>query len=204
MTSKTASVFSVKRRVLAASVEVSPITDNQIEMTSEDQHPGQAASEKSASLSTTSIKVSQPYPANSANSAKPSSVSEVPNLVTSRALTQPKRRRRRRRRRWFKFNLDFLAASMHPWKHPHDETFSNCQKSTYLTSQILRVTNAIPPWPSLPLPIQDQSWFQSSLNQCLPIWPGHSHVSSSAGDNGATTMATPATAVAADAAIDQD
>ena len=79
----TASVISVKQRVLAASVEVSPITDNQIGMTSEDQHPvGHAASEKSASLSTTSIKVSQPYPANSA--LVPSSVSEVPTIQPQR------------------------------------------------------------------------------------------------------------------------
>ena len=82
----TASMIPVKQRVPAASVEVSQLKDNQFGMTSEAQHPvGHAASEKSASLSTTSIKVSQPYPANSA--LVPSSVSEVPNIlqVTSRA-----------------------------------------------------------------------------------------------------------------------
>jgi len=70
----------------AASVEVSQLKDNQFGMTSEAQHPvGHAALEKSASLSTTSIKVSQPYPANSALVS--SSVSEVPDIlqVTSRA-----------------------------------------------------------------------------------------------------------------------
>jgi hypothetical protein len=85
---QTASMIPVKQRVPAASVEVSQLKDNQFGMTSEDQHPvGHAASEKSASLSTTSIKVSQPYPANSA--LVPSSVSEVPTIpaskVTSRA-----------------------------------------------------------------------------------------------------------------------
>jgi hypothetical protein len=78
----------VKHRVPTASVEVSQIKDNQTGMTSEDHHPvGHAASEKSDSLSTTSIKVSQSYPANSA--LVPSSVSEVPaipaSMVTSRA-----------------------------------------------------------------------------------------------------------------------
>ena len=85
---QTASMIPVKQRVPAASVEVSQLKDNQFGMTSEAQHPvGHAASEKSASLSTTSIKVSQPYPANSA--LVPSSVSEVPTIpaskVTSRA-----------------------------------------------------------------------------------------------------------------------
>ena len=82
----TASMIPVKQRVPAASVEVSQLKDNQFGMTSEDQHPvGHAASEKSASLSTTSIKVSQPYPANS--TLVSSSVSEVPDIlqVTSRA-----------------------------------------------------------------------------------------------------------------------
>jgi len=90
LTSENSSILtaSVKQTVPAASVEVSQIKDNQIGMTSEDHHPvGHAASEKSASLSTTSIKVSQPYPANSA--LMPSSVTEVPaipvSMVTSRA-----------------------------------------------------------------------------------------------------------------------
>ena len=125
----TASMVPVKHRVPTASVEVSQIKDNQTGMTSEDHHPvGHAASEKSDSLSTTSIKVSQHYPANSAlvpssvsevpaipasmvtsrassNSALvPSSASEVPAIPASRALSQldhhqQKRRGRRRRRR---------------------------------------------------------------------------------------------------------
>ena len=124
---QTASMIPVKQRVPAASVEVSQLKDNQFGMTSEAQHPvGHAASEKSASLSTTSIKVSQPYPANStlvsssvsevpdilqvtsrASTLVPCSVPEVPAsmVVTSRALSQcihhqqQQRRRRRRRRR---------------------------------------------------------------------------------------------------------
>ena len=85
---QTASMIPVKQRVPAASVEVSQLKDNQFGMTSEAQHPvGHAALEKSASLSTTSIKVSQPYPANPA--LVPSSVTEVPaipvSMVTSRA-----------------------------------------------------------------------------------------------------------------------
>ena len=96
----TASMNPVKQRVPAASVEVSQLKDNQFGMTSEDQHPvGHAASEKSASLSTTSIKVSQPNPANSALVSSP--VLEVPTMVTSRASSnyhQQKPRRRRRRR----------------------------------------------------------------------------------------------------------
>ena len=83
---QTASMIPVKQRVPAASVEVSQLKDNQFGMTSEAQHPvGHAASEMSTSLSTTSIKVSQPYPANSALVS--SSVSEVPDIlqVTSRA-----------------------------------------------------------------------------------------------------------------------
>ena len=84
----TASMVPVKHRVPTASVEVSQIKDNQTGMTSEDHHPvGHAASEKSDSLSTTSIKVSQHYPANSA--LVPSSVTDVPaipvSMVTSRA-----------------------------------------------------------------------------------------------------------------------
>ena len=84
----TASMVPVKHRVSTASVEVSQIKDNQTGMTSEDQHPvGQTASEKSASLSTTSIKLLQPSQANSA--LVPSSVTEVPaipvSMVTSRA-----------------------------------------------------------------------------------------------------------------------
>merc|ERR1712037_663158 len=85
---QTASMIPVKQRVPAASVEVSQLKDNQFGMTSKAQHPvGHAASEKSASLSTTSIKPSQPFPTNSA--LVPNFVSEVPalsaSMVTSRA-----------------------------------------------------------------------------------------------------------------------
>ena len=85
---QTASMIPVKQRVPAASVEVSQLKDNQFGMTSEAQHPvGHAALEKSASLSTTSIKVSQPYPANSA--LVPSSVSEVPTIQPQRWPPEP-------------------------------------------------------------------------------------------------------------------